>query len=166
MSPERVIGSMEASVSTEERYERGLALKSAGLYKAAIEQFEAAAENPGMRVKAYAQIGLCNQVIGRCEDAVWAFQKALACSNGSPKETVQILYVLGRTLELLGRVSETLEAYRWIRREDPGYRDVATRIEQLSLRRPADSGKVDPTGEQSWTGNLLKSLHGLLGTAE
>jgi len=166
MSLEQVIGSMEGTVSTEERYERGLALKSAGLYKAAIEQFESAAENPGMRVKAYAQIGLCNQVIGRCEDAVWAFQKALACSNGSPKETVQILYVLGRTLELLGMVSETLEAYRWIRREDPGYRDVALRIEQLSSRRSALSRNTEPAGEQSWTSNLLKSLHGLLGTAE
>lgn len=166
MPSEQVIGSMEATVSTEERYERGLALKSAGLYKAAIEQFESAAENPGMRVKAYAQIGLCNQVIGRCEDAVWAFQKALACSGGSPKETVQILYVLGRTLELLGRIDETLEAYRWIRREDPGYRDVAARIDQLSSRRPAVSEKNDHAEEQSWTDSLRKSLQGLLGTAE
>ena len=29
------------------------------------------------------------------------------------------------TLEMLGRMEETLEAYRWIRREDPDYRDVA-----------------------------------------
>ena len=29
------------------------------------------------------------------------------------------------TLETLGRIAETLEAYRWIRREDPAYRDVA-----------------------------------------
>ena len=166
MSSEQILGTMEAAVSTGERYERGLALKNAGLYKAAIEQFESAAENSGIRVKAYAQIGLCHQVIGRYDDAVWAFQKALACSIGSSKETVQILYVLGRTLEVLGRIDETLEAYRWIRREDPGYRDVAVRIEQLSSRRPAASGKQDQLKAQRWTDSLRKSLHGLLGTPE
>jgi tetratricopeptide (TPR) repeat protein len=167
MPSEQVVGSTETAVSTEERYERGLALKNAGLYKAAIDQFEMAAASPALRVKAYAQMGLCHQVIGRCEDAVWAFQKALACSNGSTKETVQLLYVLGRTLELLGRVEETLEAYRWIRREDPGYRDVADRIEQLSSRRPVVSGSSkEQTGEQAWTDNFLKSLHGLLGSAK
>ncbi|HEU5408602.1 MAG TPA: tetratricopeptide repeat protein, partial [Nitrospira sp.] len=83
------------------------------------------------------QIGLCYKLSGRYEDAVTAFQKALKAAPASPKETVQILYVLGRTLESLGRVAETLEAYRWIRREDAAYRDVAERIERLSSRRPS-----------------------------
>jgi len=48
---------------------------------------------------------------------------------------VQILYLLGRTLESLDRIPEALEAYRWLRRESPHYRDVATRIESLSTRR-------------------------------
>ena len=123
-------------VSPAERYERGLALKKAGLYKAAIDQFVMAAVEVSLAVKAYAQMGLCYKLSGCYEDAVTAFQKALKATPGSSKETVQILYVLGRTLESLGRVAETLEAYRWIRREDAAYRDVAERIEQLSARRP------------------------------
>jgi len=94
-----------------------------------------------LAVKAYAQMGLCYKLSGCYEDAVTAFQKALKFTPGSSKETVQILYVLGRTLESLGRVAETLEAYRWIRREDPAYRDVAERIEQLSSRRPTVATK-------------------------
>ena len=86
-------------------------------------------------MKAYAQIGLCYKLSGRYEDAVPAFQQALKALPASSKETVQILYVLGRTLESLGRIAETLEAYRWIRREDPAYRDVGERIERLSMRR-------------------------------
>lgn len=128
--------SSDPDVSPSERYERGLALKNAGLHKAAIDQFEMAVVDVPLAVKAYAQMGLCYKLSGRYEDAVTAFQKALKVAPGSPKETVQILYVLGRTLESLGRVAETLEAYRWIRREDPTYRDVAERIEQLSSRRP------------------------------
>lgn len=111
----------DPSVSPEERYERGLALKQAGLHKAAIDQFEMAAVETALAVKAYAQIGLCYKLVGCYEEAVPAFQKALNVTTASSKETVQILYVLGRTLESLGRVGETLEAYRWIRREDPDY---------------------------------------------
>ena len=127
----------DPEVGPSERYERGLALKKAGMHKAAIDQFEMATVELSLTVKAYAQIGLCYKLSGHYEEAVTAFQKALKATPGSSKETVQILYVLGRTLESLGRVAETLEAYRWIRREDAAYRDVAERIERLSSRRPS-----------------------------
>lgn len=130
------------AVSQAERYERGIALKKAGLYKAAIEQFEQAVGDRLLAVKAYAQIGICYKLSGRYAEAVPAFQQALKATPTSSKETVQILYVLGRTLESLGRIAETLEAYRWIRREDPAYRDVAARIERLSVRRPGPPKQI------------------------
>jgi len=126
----------DQTVNPAERYERGIALKKAGLYKAAIEQLELATVDRSLAVKAHAQIGLCYKLSGCYEEAVLAFQRALKATPGSSKETVQILYVLGRTLESLGRIAETLEAYRWIRREDSEYRDVAERIARLSDRRP------------------------------
>jgi tetratricopeptide (TPR) repeat protein len=132
-----VIHASKQTVNPAEWYERGIALKKAGLYKAAIEQFELATVDRSLAVKAHAQIGLCYKLSGRYEEAVPAFQRALKATPVSSKETVQILYVLGRTLESLGRIAETLEAYRWIRREDSEYRDVAKRIERLSARRPA-----------------------------
>ncbi|MDF0666499.1 MAG: tetratricopeptide repeat protein [Nitrospira sp.] len=131
----------DPEVRSAERYERGLALKKAGLHKAAIEQLEMVAVDPLWAVKAYAQIGLCYKLSGRYEEAVPALQKALKAKPASPNETVQILYVLGRTLQSLGRVAEALEAYRWIRREDATYRDVADRIERLSSRRPTGATK-------------------------
>jgi len=163
MMPEQVGESSEIVVSPAERYERGLALKNAGLHKSAIEQFELAIIDPACTLKAYAQIGLCFKLAGRYEDAVAAFQKALSASSGASKETVQILYMLGRTLESLGRVAETLEAYRWIRREDPEYRDVASRIEELSSRRPVSAGKKVRAAESTWSGSVLKSWQGFLG---
>lgn len=131
----------DLEVRSAECYERGLALKKAGLHKAAIEQLEMVAVDQRWAVKAYAQIGLCYKLSGRYEEAVPALQKALKAKPASPNETVQILYVLGRTLESLGRVAEALEAYRWIRREDATYRDVAERIERLSSRRPTVATK-------------------------
>lgn len=164
--PELFALSAEPVVSPAERYERGLALKKAGQHKAAIAQFELAVVDQVLTLKAYAQIGLCSKMIGRLEDAVAAFRNALSAPGGSSKETVQILYVLGRTLESLGRVAETLEAYRWIRREEPDYRDVADRIEQLSTRRPATTVKKSSPEELQRTGNLRKSWNVLFGTSE
>ena len=158
--------SSEPMVSPAERYERGLALKRAGQHKAAIAQLEMAVVDPTLALKAHAQIGLCSKMIGRLEDAVAAFRNALSAPGGSSKETVQILYVLGRTLESLGRVADTLEAYRWIRREEPDYRDVADRIEQLSARRPATAVKKSSPEELQRTSYARKSWNVLLGMSK
>ena len=118
-----------------ESYERGTALKNVGLFKQAAEHFETAAQDPMYMLKGLAQMGLCLKRTGKQDEAVKAFRRALQVPSASSKEQVQILYLLGRTLESLGRIPESLETYRWLRREDPQYRDVATRMELLSIRR-------------------------------
>jgi len=155
---------MTPGLNAAENYERGLVLRKAGLFKEAVQEFEQAAAEGGYRLKAYAQIGLCHKSSGRHEEAVAAFRKALNSSPGSTKEKVQILYVLGRTLEVLGRTEETLEAYRWIRREDPDYRDVAQRIQHLSSKRWSSSG--GRVSQPSWVTGVLRSWQSLLGTSK
>jgi tetratricopeptide (TPR) repeat protein len=131
---------LEATVSTgtsdgHEAYERGTALKNVGLFRQAAEHFEKAAQDPAYALKGFAQMGLSLRKSGKQEEAVSAFRRALQVPATSSKEQVQILYLLGRTLESLWRIPEALEAYRWLRREAPQYRDVAMRIESLSTRR-------------------------------
>jgi tetratricopeptide (TPR) repeat protein len=131
---------IEAPSSTEalnghESYEQGTALKNVGLFKQAAEHFETAAQDPMYMLKGLAQMGLCLKRTGKQDEAVMAFRRALQVPAASSKERVQILYLLGRTLESLGRIPESLETYRWLRREAPQYRDVASRIESLSTRR-------------------------------
>ena len=126
--------SME-TLNGHESYERGTALKNVGLFKQAAEHFETAAQDPIYMVKGLAQMGLCLKRTGKQDEAVMAFRRALQVPTASSKERVQILYLLGRTLESLGRIPESLETYRWLRREAPHYRDVAARIESLSTRR-------------------------------
>lgn len=153
--------SSASALSPAERYERGIALRKAGLFKQSIQEFEEAAKNKSYALKAYAQMGLCYKSAGRYEEAAVAFRKALKTPHASRKETVQILYVLGRTLESLGRVDETLEAYRWIRREDPSYRDVERRIGQLSMRKSSRQG-YRSSSQESWVGGMIRSWQGIL----
>ena len=138
--PGASLQALEAVASTgisdgQEAYERGTALKNAGLFRQAAEHFEKAAQDPAYALKGFAQMGLSLRKSGKQEEAVAAFRRALQVPSTSSKEQVQILYLLGRTLESLDRIPEALETYRWLLREAPQYRDVAMRIESLSIRR-------------------------------
>jgi len=164
--PGALLLAIEATVSTrppdgQEAYERGTALKNVGLFRQAAEHFEKAAQDPAYALKGFAQMGLSLKKSGKQEEAVTAFRRALQVPAASSKEQVQILYLLGRTLESLGRIPEALEAYRWLRREAPQYRDVAMRIESLSTRRmhrDNHQGQVD----SPWAKQALQMWQGLL----
>ena len=144
--PETPPGAIVSGTSTEgpdghEAYEQGSALKNVGLFRQAAEHFQKAAQDSAYALKGLAQMGLCLKQSGKQEEAVAAFRRSLQVPSASLKEQVQILYLLGRTLESLGRIPDALEAYRWLRREAPQYRDVAIRIESLSTRRIHTTGR-------------------------
>ena len=145
----------------QESYERGTTLKNVGLFRQAAEHFEKAAQDPAYALKGFAQMGVSLKQSGKQEEAAVAFRRALQVPSTSSKEQVQILYLLGRTLESLGRIPEALEAYRWLRREAPQYRDVAIRIESLSTRR---SHRDNNQGQEDspWTTQALHMWQGLL----
>ena len=145
-----------------EAYERGLALRKAGLFKQSIEQFEKATSDPAFALKAYAQIGLSQKSCDRYEDAVTAFRNALKSPGAATKDIVQILYVLGRTLESLGRIAEALEAYRWLRREDSLYRDVGERIDALSKGRSQAEQRFAQSNPKAGTSQQLHAWQNLL----
>ncbi len=113
------------------------------------------------RLKGFAQMGFCLKKSGKQEEAVAAFRRALQVPSTSSKEQVQILYLLGRTLESLERIPEALESYRWLRREAPQYRDVAMRIESLSMRRIHVDNRQGQ-GNSPWAQQALQMWQGLL----
>ncbi len=168
--PGALLQTIEATASTEppdgqEAYERGTTLKNVGLFKQAAEHFEKAAQDPAYALKGFAQMGLSLRKSGKQEEAVKTFRLALQVPSASSKEQVQILYLLGRTLESLGRIPEALEAYRWLRREAPQYRDVAMRIESLSMRRMHRDNRQGE-GDSPRAKQALQMWQGLLGNGK
>jgi hypothetical protein len=130
-------------MSAFERYERGLVLKQVHMFNPAMDDFRKAALDPQYSGKAHVQMALCLRTIGRHEEAVMAFRQALASPMLSSDEQRHILYHMGQTLESLGRYAESVEVYGWIRKEDPGFRDVTQRIKHLTAggRGPISSRK-------------------------
>jgi len=69
--------------------------------------------------------------MGRHDEAVTALWEAANSSSLSQDEYTHVLYLLGQYLESLGRSAEAIEAYNWVRQENPGFRDVEIRIKKL-----------------------------------
>ena len=117
--------------SAAKHYERGRVLKHAQMFDQAREEFQHVASDPQYAGNAHVQIALCLLATGRYDEAVVAYRQALEVGTFSSKEKAHILYLIGKTLESLGRNAEALEAYGWTRNEDPGFQDVAQRIKHL-----------------------------------
>lgn len=126
---------MDRRMSAFDHYERGLVLKKVRMFYQAIDDFRNAARDPHYAGKAYVQMALCLRAAGRHDEAVMAFRQAVASPTLSSEEQRHVLYHMGQTLESLGRYAESLEVYGWIRKEDPGFRDVTRRIKHLTSGR-------------------------------
>jgi hypothetical protein len=162
---------MEQPKSALDHYERGRVLKHAQMFDQARVEFQYVASDPQYAGNAHVQIALCLRAMGRYDEAVEAFRQALEVGTFSSKENAHILYVLGQTLESLGRYAEALEAYGWTRKEVPGFQDVAQRIEHLLAggrgllprRRPASRSVVGDMLKLG--GQLTPQVLSLLGQA-
>jgi tetratricopeptide (TPR) repeat protein len=112
--------------------DQALELRKSGQLKEAMRLLREAAQHPALQFQAHAQMGLCYRKAGRLPDAIAAFQAALAESGESGREVAGVRYALGRSYEELGTYYEALDCYRQVSRVDPGFRDVAARIDRLS----------------------------------
>jgi PilZ domain/Tetratricopeptide repeat len=122
---------MDTGMSARDLYERGRMLRMAKMYDRALADFRGAVQDPYFAGKAHTQVALCFRAVGRHAEAAEALRQAIGSATLSPNEHVHVLYLLGQTLESLGRYAEALEAYGWVRQEDAGFLDVDDRIKQL-----------------------------------
>ena len=65
------------------------------------------------------------------EEAVAVFRQALDSPSLLPSEYIHVLYLVGQSFESLGRRAEAIEAYNWVRQENPEFLDVESRIKTL-----------------------------------
>ncbi len=144
---------MPQQMSSSELYERGFVLMELRMFHPAIDDFQTAASDARYAGKVYVPIALCLRALGRHEEAVAAFRRAITSPMVSPIEQRHILYQLGQTLESLGRWMESLEVYGWISKGDPGFRDVAQRMKYVSSGKGRFYLRI-----RDWWGALLNEV--------
>jgi general secretion pathway protein A len=151
--------------SPVEDYARAMVLKEEGRLKEAVELFHSAARDKSVWFKAYSQVGLCYVKMKEHHAAIQAFRTALEDPTVLQQDTLDVLYVLGRSLESIGRVGQALEVYHRINHVSPTFRDVANRLRELQQpsKQVSHKGK-SVTGKHSWfsgvVGNFQRFLIG------
>ena len=151
--------------NSEALYQDGLRMKNENRLEEAMALFEEASKSPALWLKAHAQIGICCRTMGNLRAAIQAFRVALNDSSSSPKELLDVQYMLARSLQSSLQNKEALTVYRQIARAQPDYRDVSSRIKQLVASTTGrTNGGPKPGTSDSWVSQAFDSLHRLIGT--
>lgn len=147
----------------EKDYERGMVLKEDGRLKEAVDMFHSAAKDKTLWLKAYAQVGFCYVKMREPHAAIQAFRTALTDTTALSGDTLDVLYFLGRSLEAVGQSSQAVEIYHRIDQSTPGFRDVATRLRELT-HPPRGMGKRDQlaSGKHSWFDGVIDNFQRFL----
>jgi general secretion pathway protein A len=148
---------------SEADYDRGMALKDDGHLKEAVDMFHSAAKDKALWLKAYAQIGFCYVKMREPHAAIQAFRTALNDTAALPGDMMDVLYFLGRSLESVGKASQALEIYHRIDQLTPSFRDVASRLRELT-RASREAGRMPtPTsGKHSWFSGVVDNVQRFL----
>jgi tetratricopeptide (TPR) repeat protein len=149
--------------SPEEDYEQGMMLKDDGQLKEAVDMFHSAAKDKALGLKAYAQVGFCYVKMREPHAAIQAFRTALNDKSALPRDMMDVLYFLGRSLESIGKTSQAVEIYHRIDHSTPSFRDVATRLEGLR-RAPRQARKTEQSaaGKHSWFSGVVDNFQRFL----
>jgi tetratricopeptide (TPR) repeat protein len=149
----------------ETHYDLGIAYKEMGLLDDAINEFSVARQgclHQKKEIDCLTMIGLLQLAKGEPAAAVRSFQEALSSEHATAEMQKALEYELAIAWENAGSAGKALYRYQRVSKLDPGYRDVAQKISQLSAqaqpeedaagngalgveeaRSPKDSGEPD-----------------------
>ena len=136
-------------------YEEAVALKGAGNFKQAVILFDRLTEDELWGVKALMKKGLCLRAMGQLDGAIDTLQTAIDRKITSSKDHLALKYLLGRTFEDAGKLTEAADHYRQVHQEVGSYRDIEVRLDRLS-GSPSNSQVTDPV-PSSWWGGLFRA---------
>jgi tetratricopeptide (TPR) repeat protein len=114
-------------------FDLGSAYRDMALYEDAIAEFRIAAEDPSREVDAATMIGMCQASLGRLDEALATFQRALGKPRLDESARLALMYETGKVYESQGRKEDALKLYNAILAKDPGFADVVDRIDAMEL---------------------------------
>jgi len=112
-------------------YDLGIAYREMGLLGDAITELRLAMNDPERRIGCLHLMGMCANEMGEPEQAIGHFTEALA-SDGVEGDTMLALKLdLGTAHQAVGDIGAARRAYEEIHAVDPGFADVASRLDEL-----------------------------------
>ena len=126
-------------------YDLGIAYKEMGLFDDAIAEFELAARGAS-RPGCLHLMGLCALDAGAPADAVVHLEALLACDGLEADASLAAHYDLGRAHAAQGDMDGARRAYRAVLALDPGFRDVADRLQQIGASLPSTTAVPEDEG--------------------
>jgi len=149
--------------SPEQDYTRAMRLKEEGRLKEAVDLFHSAARDKSMWLQAYSQVGLCYVKMKEHHAAIQAFRTALDDPTAPEQDVLEVLYVLGRSLESVGKASQALEVYHRIHHATPTFRDVANRLRELQqTAKHSRYLEKSATERHSWFSGVVDNVQRFL----
>jgi len=140
------LGELEEDEDVETHYNLGIAYREMDLIEEAISEFQKVAKMVQngkpfrYAMQCYTLLGLC--FMGRNEpkiSALW-YKKALAMPGLDQESILALTYDLGVSLETAGETAAALDSFKTVYAMNIDYRDVASRISELSKKAPARHG--------------------------
>jgi tetratricopeptide (TPR) repeat protein len=113
-------------------YDLGIAYREMGLLDDAINEFTISKDDPARLVQSVTMIGLCLVTLGRVDDALELLRETLDSPALDEQGRLALIYEQGKIHEAQGNVEGALEMFNKVINSDPGFADVADRIEALS----------------------------------
>ncbi len=115
-------------------YDLGVAYKGMGLFQEAVEEFEIAAKDPNLRLKAFESIASCLMERGKVDDAIKVLNEGLLVPNRPPREYFGIQFLLGNCHETKSNLPLALKAYMNAYNIDKTVPDLTKKITDLKNR--------------------------------
>jgi tetratricopeptide (TPR) repeat protein len=149
----------------ETHYDLGIAYREMGLLDDAIGEFAAALPSPTRKLDCLAMMGLCAIDLGRARDAISHLEQALAMPRLEEDRMAGLRFDLGRAYALLSEWDRTRELWRQVAEFDPGFQDVARKLEELGEESSPSLGVLEPVASPE-SGEALESFDDLIAEAE
>jgi len=124
----------EVKQDLDTHYNLGIAYKELGLLDDAIAEFVVTPEGESKFIESRAMLGLCYMEQGEFQKAIAELRNALNYSEslgGEHEERIGMRYDLGLAYQGAGSTREALIEFQKVAADDPLYRDVAEKLQEL-----------------------------------
>jgi tetratricopeptide (TPR) repeat protein len=135
------------------RYDLGVAYKGMELFQEAIEEFEIAAKDKELRLKALEMMGSCFLEQGKTEDTMRVLIAGLKIPGRPKHEYFGLYFLLGQCYESQNKLKEALQAYVNAYKIDKTVPDLTKKINELQAKfKPTVKREAAPAAPKKAVG--------------